>query len=108
MKKILYNSVSDLMEIGETLFCACDEDESGGKYEYFSNFMLKKFELNLLYFSCISVKLIISYSEILSRKIVNFVVFFHDLKEQKLTFCIKIPESKITFLGYIFMQYVVL
>ena len=76
MKKFLYNSVSDLMKIGETLFCACDEDESGGKYEYFSNFMLKKFELNLLYFSCISVKLIISYSEILSRKIVNFVVFF--------------------------------
>ena len=34
-------SVSDLMEIGKTLFCACDEDESGGKYEYFPNLMEK-------------------------------------------------------------------
>ena len=24
-----------VLEIGETLFCACDEDESGGTYEYF-------------------------------------------------------------------------
>ena len=34
-------SVSDLMEIGKTLFCACDEDESGGKYEYYPNLMEK-------------------------------------------------------------------
>ena len=29
------------MEIGKTLFCACDEDESGGKYEYSPNLIEK-------------------------------------------------------------------
>ena len=43
-------SVSDLMEIGKTLFCACDEDESGGKYEYFPNLM-EKLVSNLSYLS---------------------------------------------------------
>ena len=43
-------SVSDLMEIGKTLFCACDEDESGGKYDYFPNLM-EKLLSNLSYLS---------------------------------------------------------